>query len=284
MNLFDVDLLHTSDFYQVRSFKCNFLGAYLSEADVNPSFSFCFMRSGYFEYQVFRKEMEVHVGRLLVSKPLNEYRIKLLKTQPDVSTIINFTPRFYESLKENYREEAGWFFTNTDLNSLLIPCGAAIDHLHHLIYQQSLKAFPDSMALDDWVIQLVDKIMRTVGNKPTLDPLSSGLKRHHLSTIENAKAFIIEHSGENISLQKIADHCCVSLFHFCRIFKSIMKISPYQYLSEIRLHQAQILLKQNKLPITQVAIQCGFNSLEQFDSTFRSRFQVSPSRYKKPVQ
>jgi AraC-like DNA-binding protein len=167
---------------------------------------------------------------------------------------------------------------------MLIPCNAELDHLHHLIYLQSLEAFPDSMLIDDWVIRLVDKVMRTVGNRPILNPLSSGLKRNHLLTIEKAKAFIIEYSSENISLQKIADHCCVSIFHFCRIFKSIMGISPYQYLNEIRLSNARVLLSESKLPVTQIAFQCGFNSLAQFDSVFRSRFQISPTTYKKSTK
>lgn len=281
MKLFDVYVLHKSDFYQIRNFKCNFPGAYTSNVEVNQSLSFCFMRSGYFEYHVFHKELEVHVGRLLVSKPLNEYRIKLVKTYPDVSTIISFTPHFYDLLKENYQGEAGWFFNNVDLNSMLIPCNAELDHLHHLIYLRSLKAFPDSMLIDDWVIRLVDKVMRTIGNRPILDPLSSGLKRNHLLTIEKAKAFIIEYSSENISLQRIADHCCVSIFHFCRIFKSILGISPYQYLNEIRLSNARLFLSESKLPVTQIAFQCGFNSLAQFDSAFRSRFRITPTTYKK---
>jgi AraC family transcriptional regulator len=281
MELFDVHILYKSDFYQIRSFKCNFLGAYTSNVEVNQSFRLCFMRSGYFEYHVFHKELEVHVGRLLVSKPLKEYRIRLIKPHPDVSTIISFTSHFYNLLKENYQVEAGWFFNNVDLNSMLIPCSAELDHLHHLIYLQSLKAFPDPMLIDDWVISLVDKVMRILGNRPFLDPLPSGLKKNHLVTIDKAKEFIIENSGENISLQRIADHCCVSIFHFCRIFKSIMGISPYQYLNEIRLSNARILLLESKLPITQLAFQCGFNSLAQFDSAFRSRFQISPTAYKK---
>jgi AraC family transcriptional regulator len=81
----------------------------------------------------------------------------------------------------------------------------------------------------------------------------------------------------NIGLQQLAEHCCVSLFHFSRIFKAVMKITPHQYLSEIRLNHARILLENTKYPVTQIAIQCGYNSVEHFATAYKQRFETTPS-------
>ncbi|HEX7764059.1 MAG TPA: helix-turn-helix transcriptional regulator, partial [Cellvibrio sp.] len=102
-------------------------------------------------------------------------------------------------------------------------------------------------------------------------------------TVEKATNYLLSRFDQNISLQELADHCCVSVFHFSRIFKTIMQQSPYKYLSSIRLAHAKMLLETTHLPITQIAFQCGFNSLEQFSNTYRQFFNTSPAHYRKNI-
>lgn len=277
----EVHILHKSDFYQIRNYKCNCTKCHTSPAEFTALFNFCFVRSGYFEYHIFRRKLEVHIGRVMISKPGCEHITRHIENQPDICTAFDFTSDFYQSIKENYEREAGWFFRDNDRQSVLLNCPPELDYLHQLIVQQTGNGSFDTLLLDDWVVRLVDKVMRVLGNRPSLAPLSSGLKKYHLSTIEKAKDYLISHFSENISLQKVAEHCCVSVFHFCRIFKSIMKVTPYQYVNEIRLHHARLLLENSRQSITHVAFQCGFNSVERFDHAYRQHFNTTPSAFRK---
>jgi len=139
----------------------------------------------------------------------------------------------------------------------------------------------DSLLLDDWVIRLVDKIMRTMGNVTQPETLPASLKRFHLATIEKAKEFLLQNFDQDINLQQLADHCCVSLFHFSRLFKTILRISPYQYVNELRMNHARLLLESTQLPVTQIAFQSGFNSLEHFTTSFKKKYNLSPSSIRK---
>jgi AraC-like DNA-binding protein len=220
----------------------------------------------------------VHIGRLLVSKPNIEYVIRHINNQPDLCTSFNFSDDFYERVKDHFGMEAKWFFSNPDLQSLLLSSNAGIELIHQRILAKVNEGI--SLELDDLVIALVEKIMMTMGNKEAL-PLSDTLKHHHLSTIEKARNYLFENFDKNISMQELSTHCCVSLFHFSRIFKAIMNKSPYQYLAELRLNHAHVLLTTSDLPVTQIAFQSGFNSLEHFTTSYKQQFNLSPSIYRK---
>lgn len=277
----DILALHSSDFYDIRKYKCNCTKCHTSPTEFSSNFNFCFVRSGYFEYQVFKKDLEVHVGTVLISKLGSEHKTRHIDNQPDICTVFHFTNAFYDSLKDHYGPKATWFFKNNDLQSILLQCPPDVDYLHWSIIQQTRQPSVNTLLLDELVLRLVDKVMGILSNHLDPVPLPANLKKHHLLTVEKAKSYLFDHFSENISLKHLADHCCVSLFHFCRIFKSILKVTPYQYLNEIRLQHAIVLLESGSQTVTQIAYQCGFNSVENFDYAYRQRFHTTPSKSRK---
>jgi AraC family transcriptional regulator len=278
----DVHILHRSEFYQIRNYKCYCNECHTTKEEVANTFNFCFVRSGYFQYKVFRKELDVHVGRILITKEGSTHYTHHIDNQPDVCSVFDFTPAFHQSLREQYKSESNWFFENNDLHSIILNCNAEIDYLHYHILNKVNHGF-DQLLIDDWVMRMVDKVMRMLGNKADITPIPESLKRYHLSTIEKAKNYLLTHFDQNVSLQQLADHCCVSIFHFSRLFKSIMHASPYQYLSSIRLNHAKVLLETTHEAVTQIAFQCGYNSLEHFVTAYKQRYQTAPSAHRKVV-
>jgi AraC family transcriptional regulator len=279
----EIHVLHRSDFYQIRNYKCNCAECHTSTVEYTQTFNFCFVRSGYFEYRVFRKNLEVHVGRILVSKPEAEHVTRHIDNQPDVCSVFDFTHEFQQSLNDFYPNETQWFFGNRDLHSILLNCSPEIDYLHFQILNKTKGGQVENLLIDDWVMRLVDKVIRLFGNSTPPEPISSGLKKFHLVTIEKAKAFMLNNFERNISLQQLADHCCVSIFHFARLFKSIMRMTPYQYVSDLRLNHARVLLETTEQPVTQIAFQSGYNSLEHFATSFKQKFHTPPSAYRKVI-
>jgi AraC-like DNA-binding protein len=277
----EIDLLHASDFFQIRNFKCNCVTCSRSGREYNNSFCVCFVRSGFFEYRIRDKRFETHIGRALISKPGFEHTTYHIENQPDICTVFDFTPAFYEILKDSYRKDTAWFFNNPDVKSVLINTPAEVEYYHRLIFNSLLHNKADALLIDEMVIQLLDRILRCMGNAAPPSPLSQSLKNYHLSTIEKATAYILNHFGENIRLSELAEHCCVSLFHFSRIFKSILGQSPYQYLTSIRLTHARMLLETTHLPVKQIAGESGFKSLEQFSTNYRHFFDVTPTLFRK---
>jgi len=98
--------------------------------------------------------------------------------------------------------------------------------------------------------------------------------------IVEAKHFMDQNFKENIDLDKISDQANFSKFHFLRIFKSAFGMSPYQYLTELRLKQAKELLKDENR-ISTVCFELGFESIQSFSKLFKKHFAESPSSYQK---
>lgn len=65
-------------------------------------------------------------------------------------------------------------------------------------------------------------------------------------------------------------------------FKSIYGKPIYQYLKEYRMNQAaEILLTEREKPITEVAVQCGYDNPGKFGQVFRAQFGMAPLEYRK---
>ena len=85
-------------------------------------------------------------------------------------------------------------------------------------------------------------------------------------------------SGEPPSLVQIAARLGVSDRHLRRIFQTEHGVTPLQYLQTRRLLLAKQLLTDTRLPVAQVALASGFNSLRRFNAAFVASYRMSPSR------
>lgn len=280
----DINILHQSDFYRIEDFRCHCEVCSITAPEYNKSFSVSFIRKGFFEYQTFRREDEVHVGRLLISKPGFEHRTRHIDSQPDIVTIFEFRRNFFEeTILDVYGNKLPWLLKNNDLHSLMVNTTPELEYQHQKIFQRITSKKYNSLEIDELVISLLEKVMTLLGSAETPINLPDKLKQHHLGTIEKARDFILSHFKENISLQQLAAHCLVSPFHFSRIFKTMTKTSPHRYLSSVRLAHAKILLTETNSPVSVIAYECGFNSPEHFVTAFKQFYKMKPSELRQHV-
>ncbi len=278
MKMADVHLLHQSDFYQVKDFKCQCEVCSVTEPEYNKSFTVSFIRKGFFEYQTFKRNEEMHVGRLLISKPGYEHKTRHIDSQPDVITIFEFKKKFFEeTVLDVYGTKLPWLLKNNDIHSLMVNTTPELEYNHQKIFQKLISKKYNSLEIDEMVIALLEKVMTLLGSVETPENSPDKLKQYHLGTIEKARDFILSHFKENISLQQLAAHCLISPFHFSRIFKSMIRSSPHQFLSSVRLIHAKVLLTETNSPVADIAYECGFNSPEHFVTAFRQYFKIRPS-------
>lgn len=86
--------------------------------------------------------------------------------------------------------------------------------------------------------------------------------------------------AEPLTLDDMAKNANLSRYHFIRVFQALTGETPRQRLIGIRLRAAADLLIATRMPITQVALQVGFNDISHFNSTFRQTFRMSPRAYR----
>ena len=99
--------------------------------------------------------------------------------------------------------------------------------------------------------------------------------------MSEAVQFIEENLTKPISVKNIADRIGYSLYYFIRLFNTITKHSPYDYLMRRRLSEgAKDLIRTDK-KIIDIAFDYQFNSHETFSRAFKKMFGMLPNQAKK---
>jgi AraC family transcriptional regulator len=106
---------------------------------------------------------------------------------------------------------------------------------------------------------------------------TGGLDRTRLNRVID---FIQNNIDSDISLDDLAKIACLSAFHFCRAFKTATGLSPFQYISEVRINKAKVLLAHQRTPINDIALSTGFSTGANLARAFKKAVGLSPSQYR----
>ncbi|MFA7229821.1 MAG: AraC family transcriptional regulator [Victivallaceae bacterium] len=101
--------------------------------------------------------------------------------------------------------------------------------------------------------------------------------------IERACRLLIDNNGINSPGRETAQKMGLGYESFRKKFKTIMKISPKQYVSKQNFYKAATMLSEN-LSIKEVADKMGYSEIPAFSRQFKKHFSVSPSEYRKTAR
>ena len=86
--------------------------------------------------------------------------------------------------------------------------------------------------------------------------------------------------GEELTLGRIAQSANISENECLRCFRSVIGVSPMQYVRQVRLQRAEELLAFTDLKISDIAALCGFQEMSYFAKSFREINGCTPSAYR----
>ena len=95
------------------------------------------------------------------------------------------------------------------------------------------------------------------------------------------KAWLDRHFREEATLPGLAGMAQLSPAYFSNLFRHVVGLSPKAYLIQQRIHQAMNLLSYTQLPILEIALRSGFESISCFNRSFRLATDLSPTEYRK---
>ncbi|MGN0505602.1 MAG: AraC family transcriptional regulator [Lachnospiraceae bacterium] len=98
--------------------------------------------------------------------------------------------------------------------------------------------------------------------------------------IYSITSYIHAHYSEDLSLEKLAKEFFISTCYLSHQFKAITGFNITTYIQMTRIRNAQQMLLEEDMKITEVATACGFNSFSQFNRVFNKFCGVSPSKMK----
>lgn len=98
--------------------------------------------------------------------------------------------------------------------------------------------------------------------------------------IQRAIDYIEENLSDDLDLEACANAAGYSTYHFLRIFKETLKLTPVDYIRKRRLSEIAKKIVENDSFISDIAFFYGFNSKENFIRAFKAEHHILPTEYK----
>ena len=128
------------------------------------------------------------------------------------------------------------------------------------------------------VCRIWEKLANFRQEIPVTDP--SQVRSPSQIRLQQMLAFIRRHYSEPITLGDIADAANISQSEAARCFKKNLDVTPFNYLILYRLEVAKAMLQSSETSITEIAMQCGFESVSYFDRVFRKYYWLTPKEFR----
>jgi transcriptional regulator GlxA family with amidase domain len=99
--------------------------------------------------------------------------------------------------------------------------------------------------------------------------------------LRRVQAFVAEHLGEDLGVERLAGLAAMSPRHFARRFRAETGTTPARWISRLRVETARRMLEEGRRPIEHVARDCGFGTPETLRRTFARQLATAPREYRR---
>lgn len=105
-------------------------------------------------------------------------------------------------------------------------------------------------------------------------------RQWHDTTIQKLLRYIGSHFCERITLESVAKDLGFSRFHISRIFNSKIGEQFNEYVNKLRINMAQSLLAGTEASVSNIALECGFESIRNFNRVFKNHTGTTPNDFR----
>jgi len=102
----------------------------------------------------------------------------------------------------------------------------------------------------------------------------------HFSALRKAERYIWENYTRKLSLKEIAAASGLSAPYFSTVFKEEMGENLSNYLNRLRVEKAASMLVITEMPISEIAVACGFEDQSWFSKIFKNNTGYTPGKYR----
>lgn len=108
----------------------------------------------------------------------------------------------------------------------------------------------------------------------------AGESNYKADYLLSAVRFIMENYMNKLSVADIARHCGLSSRYLNKLFQDSFGLNVLRFIRFIRIDKAmEILFRDPKTCLTDIALQVGFCNLQHFSKNFKEELGISPKRY-----
>lgn len=116
------------------------------------------------------------------------------------------------------------------------------------------------------------------------DASANPMQQHYENTLLNEILVYINNNIYNaFTVEDLCAKFSISRSTLQNLFRTNIHISPKQYISNLKLSQAKILIQEHKRTISEISDMLGFTSIHYFSRKFKKQYGLSPTDYSKSI-
>lgn len=116
--------------------------------------------------------------------------------------------------------------------------------------------------------------------KKNMEEASAWFRVEKARPINQAKRYIKKHFADPISLEEVSSEVGFSGSYFSTLFRKETGKNFLEYVTDVRIDEAKVLLRESRMTIENVAKSVGINDYKRFSKTFKKLTGISPKEYR----
>lgn len=118
----------------------------------------------------------------------------------------------------------------------------------------------------------------------TVANVSFGNARRYQDALVAANQYLKTHIQEDVNLATLAKESGLHPTYFHKLFKAAFGCTPSEQLMRYRIYHSWELLHDDDMPISEIAIRCGFSSQSYFCRIFKVFSSQTPTQFRRTLR
>ena len=155
----------------------------------------------------------------------------------------------------------------------------AVDHAMRQLFRDIFKAYDNlprgayrTLVLRTLILRILLMTIHSAGNRPSLKALSK---------ISNIAKMIASRPAHRFAVSEMAAHAKMSESHFTALFRQVVGLPPYAYLSKCRIESARKRLTETSDEVRDIARELGYASPQHLATLFRKTYGTTPTEWRR---
>lgn len=225
-----------------------------------------------FPYRSTAPDALMTPGSLLLGNPGQYFECGHEHAVGDRCLGFHYTPEYFEQIAADATASG----RGPDFRVPRLP---PLRALSSLIARACAGLVEDSVTVS-WEEISVVVAAKVLGTERGILPTTISTSPSTVARITRAVRRIERHPDRNHTLKELAQEAGLSPYHFLRTFERLTGVTPHQFALRARLREAAIRLSTESTRILDVALDCGFGDVSNFNHAFRAEFGANPRLYR----
>lgn len=230
-----------------------------------------FFISGNVEYLVEGSKYSLNENTLMIMRPAEAHKPKILGKERYERYAINFPISFAENIDPQNKLLKAFTERPLGKNNMIDYSVINMELVGKLFAEMCNddEDYDKQLTIKTHLLMLLEMISRAYDKQGTVEHKPQ-------STAERIVAYVNNHLFESISVPKLAEHFYLSPSQFSRVFRQATGAAPWEYITKKRLTAAKEKIRSGS-SARQASESCGFGDYSAFYRAYTKYFGCSPT-------